>query len=39
VFDALSPLSAVEQREIDGGTGPAAVRAQLESAQSALGKS
>jgi argininosuccinate lyase len=39
VFDALSPLSSVEQREIDGGTGPAAVRAQLEAAQSALGKS
>ena len=38
VFDALSPLSSVEQREIDGGTGPAAVRSQLESAQSALGK-
>jgi argininosuccinate lyase len=38
VFDALSPLSSVEQREIDGGTGPAAVRAQLESAQNALGK-
>jgi len=38
VFDALSPLSSVEQREIDGGTGPAAVRSQLESAQSVLGK-
>jgi argininosuccinate lyase len=38
VFDALSPLSSVEQREVDGGTGPAAVRAQLEAAQSALGR-
>jgi argininosuccinate lyase len=39
VFAALSPLASVEQREVDGGTGPSAVRAQLESAQSALGKS
>jgi argininosuccinate lyase len=39
VFDALSPASSVEQREVEGGTGPAAVRAQLEAAQSALGKS
>jgi argininosuccinate lyase len=39
VFDALSPLSSVEQREIDGGTGPAAVRAQLEAAQNAVGRS
>lgn len=37
VFDALSPLQSVEQREIDGGTGPGAVRAQLEAAQRALG--
>jgi argininosuccinate lyase len=38
VFEALSPLASVEQREVDGGTGPAAVRAQLEAAQNALGK-
>jgi argininosuccinate lyase len=36
VFDALSPLHSVEQREVVGGTGPAAVRAQLEAAQNAL---
>ena len=36
VFDTLSPLYSVEQREVDGGTGPAAVRAQLEAAQTAL---
>jgi len=37
VFDALSAHRSVEQREVDGGTGPGAVRAQLESAQRALG--
>jgi argininosuccinate lyase len=36
VFEALSPLASVEQREVDGGTGPAAVRAQLEAAQQAV---
>jgi argininosuccinate lyase len=36
VFDALSAHTSVEHREVDGGTGPAAVRAQLESAQTAL---
>ena len=36
VFKALSPLESVEQREIDGGTGPSAVRAQLAAAQRAL---
>src|SRR5690348_2518825 len=36
VFDALSALQSVEQREIEGGTGPGAVRAQLEAAQKAL---
>jgi argininosuccinate lyase len=36
VFDALSALQSVEQREVEGGTGPSAVRAQLESAQKAL---
>ena len=33
VFDSLSPLRSVESREVDGGTGPAAVRAQFEAAQ------
>jgi argininosuccinate lyase len=36
VFEALSPLASVEQREVDGGTGPNAVRAQLDAAQSAV---
>jgi argininosuccinate lyase len=36
VFDALSPLASVEQREVEGGTGPSAVRAQLEAAQKAI---
>ena len=36
VFDALSAHASVEHREVDGGTGPAAVRAQLESAQRVL---
>ena len=36
VFDALSAHASVEQREVDGGTGPRAVRAQLEAAQTAL---
>jgi argininosuccinate lyase len=36
VFDALSPARSVESRNVDGGTGPAAVRAQLESAQRSL---
>ena len=36
VFDALSAYGSVEHREVDGGTGPAAVRAQLESAQRTL---
>jgi argininosuccinate lyase len=36
VFDALSALQSVEQREVEGGTGPAAVRTQLEAAQKAL---
>ena len=37
VFDALSPLESVELREVEGGTGPVAVRAQIEAAQTALG--
>jgi argininosuccinate lyase len=36
VFDALSTRASVERREVDGGTGPAAVRAQLESAEKAV---
>jgi len=36
VFDALSAYGSVEHREVEGGTGPAAVRAQLESAQRTL---
>jgi argininosuccinate lyase len=36
VFEALSAHRSVELREVDGGTGPAAVRAQLEAAQHAL---
>jgi argininosuccinate lyase len=36
VFDALSAQQSVQQREVDGGTGPRAVRSQLEAAQTAL---
>jgi argininosuccinate lyase len=36
VFEALSPLASVEQREVEGATGPAAVRAQLEAARAAV---
>jgi argininosuccinate lyase len=36
VFDALSANGSVEQREVEGGTGPAAVRGQLEAAQRSL---
>jgi argininosuccinate lyase len=36
VFDALSAYRSVEHREVEGGTGPAAVRSQLEAAQRAL---
>ena len=39
VFDALSAYRSVEHREVEGGTGPSAVRAQLESAQRALDSS
>ncbi|HUO52865.1 MAG TPA: argininosuccinate lyase [Gemmatimonadaceae bacterium] len=35
-FDALSPMASVERREVDGGTGPQAVAAQLDAAQSSL---
>jgi len=36
VYEALSAERSVVQREVEGGTGPAAVRAQLEAAQAAL---
>ncbi len=36
VFHALSAHDSVELRDLEGGTGPRAVRAQLEAAQSAL---
>lgn len=36
VFDALSAYRSVEHREVEGGTGPAAVRVQIEAAQRAL---
>ena len=36
VFRVLSAQQSVEQREVEGGTGPGAVRTQLEAAQRAL---
>ena len=36
VYEALSAERSVVQREVEGGTGPAAVHAQLEAAQAAL---
>ena len=36
VAGALSPEQSVMQRDVEGGTGPAAVRAQLEAARAAL---
>jgi argininosuccinate lyase len=36
VFDALSADRSVERREVEGGTGPAAVRAQLAAARGAI---
>ncbi|HXE60518.1 MAG TPA: argininosuccinate lyase [Gemmatimonadaceae bacterium] len=36
VFDALSPAASVERRDIEGGTGPNAVRDQLAAARAAL---
>jgi len=36
VFEALSAVTSVERREVEGGTGPEAVRAQMESARKAL---
>jgi argininosuccinate lyase len=36
VFDALSALRSVERREAEGGTGPGAVRSQIEAARMSL---
>ena len=36
VFDALSPAASVEQRDVEGGTGPNAVREQMAAAHDAL---
>ncbi len=36
VFDALSPMNSIERRDVEGGTGPRAVRAQLDAARAAL---
>ena len=36
VFDALSPMRSVERREVEGGTGPDAVRRQLAAARASL---
>lgn len=36
VFDALGSMQSLAQREVEGGTGPKAVRAQLEAARSAI---
>jgi argininosuccinate lyase len=36
VLATLDPASSLLQREVEGGTGPAAVRAQLDAARTAL---
>jgi argininosuccinate lyase len=36
VFDALSAVRSVERREAEGGTGPGAVRSQIEAARASL---
>ncbi|HEV2181644.1 MAG TPA: argininosuccinate lyase, partial [Gemmatimonadaceae bacterium] len=36
VFDALSPAASVERRDVEGGTGPNALRDQLAAAHAAL---
>ena len=36
VFAELSPITSLENREIDGGTGPKAVKRQLSAARAAL---
>jgi argininosuccinate lyase len=37
VYEALSPTRSLERRNVDGGTGPAAVRTQIEQARASLG--
>ncbi len=36
VLDALSPAASVERRDVEGGTGPNALRAQVDAARSSL---
>jgi argininosuccinate lyase len=36
VFEALSPTASIDRRDVPGGTGPTALRAQLEAARIAL---
>ena len=36
VFEALSPTASIDRRDVPGGTGPTALRAQLEAARVAL---
>jgi argininosuccinate lyase len=36
VFEALSPRASVARRDVHGGTGPSALRAQIESARASL---
>ncbi|HEY7408589.1 MAG TPA: argininosuccinate lyase [Gemmatimonadaceae bacterium] len=36
VFEALSALRSVERREVEGGTGPGAVRTQIDAARASL---
>ncbi|MDQ6827968.1 MAG: argininosuccinate lyase [Gemmatimonadota bacterium] len=36
VFEALSPVRSTERREVEGGTGPQAVKAQIEAAKQSL---
>jgi argininosuccinate lyase len=36
VYESLSAARSVAQREVEGGTGPGAVRAQIDAARTAL---
>jgi argininosuccinate lyase len=36
VYEALSPTASIERRDVPGGTGPVAVRAQLDAARASL---
>jgi argininosuccinate lyase len=36
VTDALDPVKSLEHRDVEGGTGPAALHSQLESARAAI---